>query len=106
MDDNNLLQPQQLDAVQAGMQKEAEKAKEAEATLASVVVTPAWEEVKKLLEDKASDKTIVNRLRPAAADPKVSNAELGEMCRVAFISADEISNTLTKVLETVKAHEK
>ena len=106
IDDNSLLIPQQLDAVQADIQNNVDQDKKNEELLASVVATPAWEEVRKLLEAKSSDTWITGRLRPLTTDPKVTDAELGSLCRSTFMAAKDVSETLEHVLATVKAHEK
>jgi len=106
MDGNDLLIPQQLDAVQADIQKTVNNDKQKEELLASVVVTPAWDEVRKILESKASDKAITDKLRPLITDASVSDAQLGALCRSTFMAAKDLSETLEFVLETVKAHEK
>jgi hypothetical protein len=104
--EDNLLQPQQLEVVQAANVKAIRDAKEREDTLASVVVTPAWDAVREVLESKASDASVVAKIRPLIVDATVTDAQLGALTRATFMAATEINNTLELVLETVKAHEK
>lgn len=104
--EDNLLQPQQLEVVHAEMDKTTTDARIAESDLASVVVTPAWDAVRELLEAKSSDKAICEKLRPLIRDASVTDAQLGALTRATFLSAIEIDETLKHVLETVEAHEK
>lgn len=104
--DESVLAPQPFDEIQTNLDKQAEDAKKQEEMLASVTVTPAWEEVKNYLLDKSSDKAIVDELRPIVKDISISNDELGATVRAVFSAADKVGNVIEHVLAVVKEHEK
>jgi hypothetical protein len=104
--DDSLLRPQPLGELLEDLKEKTETAKAEEQEITRVVVTPAWEKVLELLSKKSDPGSIVARIREVVYDGKTTNAELGELVRVAIMTADDLKNTVDIVTETVKAHEK
>lgn len=105
MDDDKLLQPQQLDSVQADIQQRVDKDKDAESVVSEIVSTPAWKEVQSKLEVKIEGYEKGQSVDAALLDANISNERIGELTRVSKMVAQELKSVLADVLETVKAHE-
>ena len=108
MNDNGVVQPQAVEDVfaEAKANSEVEAAKDKEGELTEAVLSPGWEAVKDKLDARSSDTAICERLRPLITDAKITNEQLGELTRVAFMVGKEIQDAVIDVVETAKVNDK